>query len=194
MNDRGILASYLMSPLSKVTSLKNKSHFILVNDRKSNRVNDLLIHNTIPVTLCDNLLTFRDTGKIIELKGHLLKMITNNNFNTDLTSLSDKKLKYAFPKKKYFDVNAPGNKSTRDPTLIKVPISPAIMTSGSSTNFLPENPNELCDKIKLLQQEKQAGKYSIIFNEEIVAIVDKMLEYKCISTKQHKILLLKGSN
>ena len=67
MNDRGIIASYLMSPSSKITNPENTSQFKLVKDSNSNRVNDLLIHNTIPVTLYDNLLTFCDTGKIFEL-------------------------------------------------------------------------------------------------------------------------------
>ena len=51
MNDRGILASYLMSPLSKITNLENFSQFKLVKDSSSNRVNDLKIHNSIPITL-----------------------------------------------------------------------------------------------------------------------------------------------
>ena len=33
MNDRGILASYLMSPLSEITNLENTSHFKLVKTR-----------------------------------------------------------------------------------------------------------------------------------------------------------------
>ena len=68
MNDRGILASYVMSPLSKITNPENTSQFKLVNDSNSNRVNDLLIKNTIPITLHDNLLTFRDTNKVFEMK------------------------------------------------------------------------------------------------------------------------------
>ena len=32
---------------------------------------------------------------------------------------------------------------------------------------------------------------SDIINEEIIAVVDKLLEYKCISTKQHKQILIK---
>ena len=63
MNDRGILASYLMSPLSKITNPENTSQFKLVEDPSSNRVNDLKIHNTKPITLYGKLLTFRDTGK-----------------------------------------------------------------------------------------------------------------------------------
>ena len=66
MNDRGILASYLMSPLSKITSPENSTQFKLVKDLNSNRVNDLLIKNTIPITLFDNLLTFRDTNNQFE--------------------------------------------------------------------------------------------------------------------------------
>ena len=91
MNDRGILASYLLSPLSKITNPENTSQFKLVKVSSSNRVNDLLIHNTIPITLYNNILTFRDTGKEFELKRDLLKLRINNNFNVDLASLSDKK-------------------------------------------------------------------------------------------------------
>ena len=68
MNDRGILASYLMSHLSKITNPENTSQFRLVKDSNSNRVNDLKINKTIPNTLHDNLLTFRDTNKVFELK------------------------------------------------------------------------------------------------------------------------------
>ena len=77
MNDRGILATYLMSPLSKITNPENTSQFKLLRDHNSHRVNNLLIHNTIPITLYGNLLRFRDTGKEFELKEDLLKMITN---------------------------------------------------------------------------------------------------------------------
>ena len=54
MNDRGILATYLMSFLSKITNPEKSSQFKLVKDSSSNRVNDLLIHNTIPITLYNN--------------------------------------------------------------------------------------------------------------------------------------------
>ena len=41
MNDRGILASYLMTPLSKLTYFEKTSHIKLIKDSTSNRVNDL---------------------------------------------------------------------------------------------------------------------------------------------------------
>ena len=191
MNDRGILATYLMSPLSRITNPENSSQFKLVKDPSSNRVNDLKINKTIPITLYGNMLTFRDTNKQFELKGDLLEMITNSKFNVDLTSLSDKKLMYDFAKEMHFDPKASGNKSTRDRKLIKLLESPAIKASGITTIFLSENPNELCDRLKLLLQEKQAGNNSNIINDEIIAIIDKLLEYKCISKKQHKQILIK---
>ena len=192
MNDRGILATYLMSPLSKISNPENSSQFQIGKDYNSNRVNDLLMKNTIPITLYNNLLTFRDTGKEFELKGDLLKMITNNNYNVDHTSLADKKLMYDFAKEMQFDLKTVGKKSTRDRTLIKLLKSPAIMASGvSKTLFLSSDPNDLCDRIKLSLKEKHAGNKSNIINEEIVAIVDKLLEYKCISKKRHKQILIK---
>ena len=59
MNDRGLLASYLMSPLSKRNNPENTSQFRVVKDSTSNRVNDLLIHKTIPITLHDNFFVIR---------------------------------------------------------------------------------------------------------------------------------------
>ena len=194
MNDRGILATYLMSPLSRITNPENSSQFKLVKDSSSNRVNDLKSNNTIPITLYGNMLTFRDTNKQFELKGDLLEMITNSKFNVDLASLSDKKLMYDFAKEMHFDPKASGNKSTRDRKLIKLLNSPGLIVSASGvskTIFLSSDPNELCDRLKLLLQEKHAGNNSDLINQEIVAIVDKLLEYKSISKKQHKQILIK---
>ena len=140
------------------------------------------------------MLTFRDTGKEFELKEDLLKMITNKNFNVDLASLADKKIMYDFAKEMTFDLKAQGNKSTRDRTLINLLKSPGLMVSASGvskTIFLSSEPDELCDRLKLLLQEKHAGNNSDIINEEIIARVDKLLEYKCISKKQHKQILIK---
>ena len=140
------------------------------------------------------MLTFRDTGKEFELKGDLLILITNKKFNVDLASLADKKIMYDFAKEMTFDLKAQGNKSTRDRTLIKLLKSPGLMVSASGvskTIFLSSEPDELCDRLKLLLQEKHAGNNSDIINEEIIARVDKLLEYKCISKKQHKQILIK---
>ena len=93
-----------------------------------------------------------------------------------------------------FVLKAQGNKSTRDRTLIKLPKSPGLMVSASGvskTILLSSDPDELCDRLKVLLRKKQAGNNSDIIDEEIIAIVDKLLGYKCISKKQHKQLLTK---
>ena len=65
------------------------------------------------------------------------------------------------------------------------------MVSEISTFFSSSDPDELCDRLKLLLQEKHAGNNSDIINDEVVAIVDKLIEYKRISKKQHKQILIK---
>ena len=66
------------------------------------------------------------------------------------------------------------------------------MASGiSKIIILLSDPDELCNRIKLLLQEKQAGNDSNMINEEVIAIVNKLLEYKCITKKQHKQILIK---
>ena len=39
-----------------------------MKNHNSNRVNDLLIKNTIPITFYVNILTFRETGEELEKK------------------------------------------------------------------------------------------------------------------------------
>ena len=108
MNDSGIIESIFLPPLSKIANPENTRQFKLVKDSNLNRVNDLLIHNSIPITLHDNLLAFRDSGKKFELRGDLLKMITDKNRNVDLASLADKNLMYEIAKEMYFDLKALG--------------------------------------------------------------------------------------
>ena len=135
----------------------------------------MLIHNEIPVTLSNNLLTIRDAGKEIELKRDLLKMITNKNYNVDLAKLSDIKTLNDFVKEMFFDVQDQGNKFNRDRTHIKLLKTASSMISAagiSNTIFLPSDLTELGNPLKLLLQEKQAGNNPNINNDQIVAIVD----------------------
>ena len=60
---------------------------------------------------------------------------------------------------------------------------------GSSTQqyiFLPSDPDELVDQLKLLYFEKVGGNDSFLINEQTIAIIDKLLEYECISPSQHQ--------
>ena len=95
-----------------------------------------------------------------------------------------------------FDLKALGKKFTRDRSLLKLLKSTGLMVSASGvskTVIVSSGPDELCNRLKLLLQEKKNGNSSIIINQEIVAIVDTLLEYKCISKKQHKELLIKNN-
>ena len=65
------------------------------------------------------------------------------------------------------------------------------MIFGNSATFLPKNPNDFCDGLKQILQEEQAVNNSNITGGEIVALADKLLEYKCMSAKLHKLLLSK---
>ena len=91
-----------------------------------------------------------------------------------------------------FNFKQKRRKSDRDRSLIKLIKLPAITASGiSNTIFASSDPDELCNRLKLVLQEKHAGNNSNIVSEEIIAIVDKLLEYKCISKKQHKQISIK---
>ena len=192
MNEKGLIAPYLTSSLVNLFKPENKSQFRLRKDTNSTKMNDFLIHGGIPVTLFSNMITFRDSNKSFKLEGDLLKLITNYKFNADHSSPQDRKLIYEFAKEMNYDTKSTGRPSTRHTSIIKILESPAIMASGvSKTIFLSSDPNELCDRLKLLLQEKHAGNNSDIINNEIVAIVDKLLEYKSISKKQHKQILIR---
>ena len=69
------------------------------------------MQNSIPYTVHDNLLTFRDSGKQIDIK-YLLIMITHKNYYVQLASLSDKKVIYEYAKEKNFDIKAQRIQST----------------------------------------------------------------------------------
>ena len=59
LNDRGILASYLLSPSSKITNLEHTSQIEKVKTPDSYRVNDLLMkkQNQLPsMTICGHSL------------------------------------------------------------------------------------------------------------------------------------------
>ena len=155
-------------------------------------MNDFLINEGIPVTLFSSMMTFRDSNKSFKLDGDLLETMINYDFNVSHSNPKDQKLIYEFGKEMNFNIEQKGRKSDRDRSLIKLLKSPAVMASGiSNIIILSSDPDETCKRLKLLLQEKQTGDDSNIIIEEIIAIVDKLLEYKCITKKQHKQFLIK---
>ena len=191
MSDKGMIAPYLASPLVNLFKPENKSQFRLKKDLNSTKMNDFLINEGIPVTIISNMITFRDSKKSFKLDGDLLETITNYDFNVSHSDPKDQKLIYEFGNEMNFNIRQKGRKSDRDKSMIKLLKSPAIMASGNlETIFLSSDPNELCKRLKLFWQEKHAGNNSDLINDEIVIIIDKLLEYKCISKKQHIQILI----
>ena len=193
MNDYGLIAPYLVSSLVNLFKPENKSQYKLIKDQNSIRMNDFLTNGGIAVSLYSNKLTFRDSNKTFKFDGDLLETMTPYDFNVNHANPQSQKSIYEFGgEMKIYNIKQKGRKSNRDKSMIKLLESPAIMASGvSKTIFLSSYPDELCDRIKLLLQEKRAGYNSDLFNQEIVAMIDKFLEYNCISKKQHKPILTK---
>ena len=192
MNDKGLMAPYLTSSLVEVFKFDNKSQFRLRKDPNSTKIIDFLIHGNIPVTIFSNMIIFRDSEKTFKLEGDLLKVTTNYKFNVDHSNQQDRKIIYEFAKEMNYDTKSTGRPSVRHESMIRLLDKPAIIASGvSKTIILSSDPNELCERLKLLLQEKHGGKNSNLIDGEIVAIIDKLLEYKCLSKKQHKQILIK---
>ena len=122
-----------------------------------------------------------------------MKTITNFNFNVGHSNPQHQKLIREFVKEMKYNIKQKGRKSPRDENFIKLLISPPIVASRISTIILPSDPKELCNRLKLLLQEKQAENNCDKINEEFIVILDNVLEYKIISQKQHKQSLIKCS-
>ena len=135
MNEKGLIAPYLTSSLINLFKLENKSQFRLRKDTNSTKMNDFLIHRGIPVTLFSNMIIFRDSNKSFKLEGDLLKLITNFEFNANISSPQDKKLIYEFAKEMNYDTKSIGRPSIRHNSIIKILESPAFMGSGVTTIF-----------------------------------------------------------
>ena len=90
----------------------------------------------------------------------------------------NQKLTYEFGKEVKVDIRQKGRKRNTDKSMKKLLKSPAIMASVvSKTTFLSSDPDEICDRKKLLLQEQQAGNNFDRINQEFVAIIEKLVEY-----------------
>ena len=187
-----MIAPYLASFFVNLLKPDKKSQFRLIKDLNS-KMYVFLIHENIPVTLYSNMLNFIDSNKSFKLDEDFLKTMTNHKFNVDHSNLQDGKIIRELVEKMDFDNENAARPSTRDKSFVKLLNSPAIMASGLSTTFLSSDPNELCDRIKLLIQGKMLEKIVHIINEDNVVIVDKLIEYNCLSKKQYEQILIKSN-
>ena len=98
--------------------------------------------------LYDDKLLFRDTGVVFTLKGDILSMITDYDFIKPESP--DAKQFISFLDQMYFYINATG-KIKRERNLKRNYYNKrAIFACGLKTLSLSQNPNELCNRLKLL--------------------------------------------
>ena len=64
----------------------------------------------------------------------------------------------------------------------------------TKTRWLSSVPKELCDNLNFLLQKIDPPNISNECNGKILDIVDKLLDYKCLSEKQHRFLKNNCSN
>ena len=102
------------------------------------------------------MLTFRDSNKFFNLDGDLLKIMTNYNFNVGHSNAQDQIMIYEFGKQMKVNIKQVGGKSPRDESFIKLPNSPAVMASGTSTIFSSSDPDDLCNGLIMLLQGKKS--------------------------------------
>ena len=120
--------------------------------------------------------------------------LSNFITNTQHDKIKNIAVKYNFLRGMNYDLNYGDKKSNRY-NFIKSMLQPQI---GSGLNFtgqrpanpvvcvfLPSDPDELVDQLKLLYFEKVGGNDNPMLSEQIIAIADKLLQYQC-NTNQHR--------
>ena len=130
-NDKGMIAPYLTASLFNHFKFENTSHFNLIKDNNSIRMNDFLIDGGLPVSLYCSILTFRDSIKPFKLVGDPLETMTNYDFNVSQSNPQVQKLIYEFGKEMNFNNKQKARKSNRGQSFLKLLKSHAIMFSGN---------------------------------------------------------------
>ena len=184
MNKNETVNPSLARPISKLLIPKKRNQFRLENDPVSENWNDFLMNKEI-VRIHDDKLRFGDSAVVFTLKGDTLSMMTDYDFKK--TNSPGAKQFINFLEEIQFDIHAK-DKSFRDENLIKnYSNKRTLLASGlQKVIFLSENSNEICVGIYSLIQEKQARNHTSKFDDEIIAKVDKLLENKSNTPKQHK--------
>ena len=86
----------------------------------------------------------------------------------------------------HFDIHSRG-KRLRDKNLIKMHFTKrSLLASGLRTIFLSEKPNEICNRLRLINQDKKLETKQNRFDSGTIALVEKLLEYKCHTPTHHK--------
>ena len=195
------LDSTIIKTVSNLLNDKNKSQFSLEPVTQSGEGNpNLFIINPInpqQVLIKNNTLTFLSSDNKYNLNDPDLQyFITNAQLDTQPQNVN---LIYSFLNDMKYNINY-GDKKSKRYYFIKDLINQYIYQHipyqlsqlGSGFNqyvFLPSDPGELVDQLKLLYFEKVGGNDNPMLSEQIIAIADKLLQYQCITTNQHQNLV-----
>ena len=185
--------SSIVKTVSNLLNDNNKSQFSLEPvEGSSNLFTINPITNPQQVLIKGSTMTF-ENGNTYNLNNpDLTYFITYTQLDKEI---QNEKLIYNFLKDMKYDLNY-GDKISKRYYFIKDLINQYTYRDqqsqlGSGFNqyvFLPSDPDELVDQLKLLYFEKVGGNDNPMLNEQIIAIADKLLQYQCITTNQHQNL------
>ena len=177
--------SSIVKTVSNLLNDKNKSHFSLEPIHGLEPMNPNLFtinpHNPQQVLIKGSTMTF-ENGNTYNLNNPDLSYFTTY---TQLDKeIQNENLIYIFVKDMKYDLNYGDKKSSRY-NIIKYLFQPQL-GSGIKFVFLPSDPDELVDQLKLIVLEKVGGNDNPMLSEQIIAIAYQLLEYECITTNQHQ--------
>ena len=71
--------------------------------------------------------------------------------------------------------------------IIFLPITNLLLILAlASLLFLLKVHQKICDRLLPMKQEKRSGNDTCRFDDEIVTMIDKLLEYKCLTPNEHE--------
>ena len=185
--------SSIVKTVSNLLNDNNKSQFSLEPvEGSSNLFTMNPITNPQQVLIKGSTMTF-ENGNTYNLNNpDLSYFITYTQLDKEI---QNEKLIYNFLKDMKYDLNY-GDKKSKRYYFIKDLINQytyrdqqSQLGSGLNFIFLPSDPDELVDQLKLLYFEKVGGNDNPMLSEQIIAIADKVLQYQCITTNQHQNLV-----
>ena len=173
--------SSIVKTISNLLNDNNKSQFSFEPVEGSSNLFTINPHNPQQVLIKDSKMTF-ENGNTYNLNDpDLSYFITYTQLDKEI---QNENLIYNFLKDMKYDLNYGDKKSSRY-NIIKYLFQPQL-GSGIKFVFLPFDPDELVDQLKLIVLEKVGGNDNPMLSEQIIAIADQLLEYECITTNQHQ--------
>ena len=194
--------STIIKTVSNLLNDKNKSQFSLESVTQSafgeGNPNLFIINPTNPqqVLIKGSTITF-ENGNTYNLNDPDLQyFMTNTQIDKEI---HNENLIHSFLNDMKYNLNY-GDKKSKRYYFIKdlinqykyqhIPYQLSQLGSGFNQYvFLPSDPDELVDQLKLLYFEKVGGNDNPMLSEQIIAIADKLLQYQCITLNQHQNLI-----